>query len=126
MLRKKTANHFINFDILAVTLWIRGEPTTLPVPDDAETVRVRMYGMSHTNNYARVIFTQLFLRRMSEARPKARGIYFFNMPALSTTIDCILRASTSSPDTFAFATALLMSFIMGSAARFGRNSSAVR
>src|SRR3989344_5052816 len=70
---------------------------------------------------SRVTITLLLRRRMREARPKARGIYFFNIPALSTVIDLIIISSGFSPLFFAFATALLMSFIIGSAARFGKN-----
>ena len=64
---------------------------------------------------------RLLRRRMSEARPKARGIYFFNMPALSTVIDFTIMSSGLSPFSFALAAALLMSFAIGSDARFGRN-----
>src|SRR3989344_295217 len=65
--------------------------------------------------------TRLLLRLMSAGRLKERGIYFFNMPALSTVMDCTVISSRFSPFPFAEAAALLMSFAMGSAARFGRN-----
>src|SRR3989344_7927974 len=123
LLRERPADRLIDLDILAVTLRVAREPAALPVPDDAETMCIRMDGVGHIN-YLSVTIIRLLRRRMSEARPKARGMYFFSMPALSTMIDCTVSVSGSSPRSFAEAAALLMSFATGSEARFGRNCSA--
>jgi len=83
---KEAANHFIYFNILAIHLLVAGEPAALPISNDTETMRIRMYGVSHiierelgdvevvAEVEASVIFMRLFLRRMAEARPNARGI----------------------------------------------------
>jgi len=70
-------------------------------------------------------------RRIKDARPKALGMYFFNIPALSTVMFLTMRFSNFSfppeadpPSADALAAALLMSFATGAAARFERNWSA--